>query len=309
MERGLLSSPDLKPYYDQVVWFYLFQDFSHSAEDRQAERLAIRFGISSWPQHFLVDPTDLKNLGSTGRQLSSFAKAVKKARLGKQIQPSPEDLKSYDLLAAKIGRSKGTSLAKKHLTHRDVVVRFRAIEKLAQKKPSLVVKQATELLSLNHDQTRYLICEVLAKHGTAQVAPSLHKLLKDPGPSRNPNVVRCRAAQALSRCGDSSSLAALETHLAFGNPLNSLTRYCLDALKAIVKRHPKTKAQAVSILHQAFPKLPELRKGADTEKRHKPYLRLAQQVHELLIEYTGKRRAFPKQYDNQSREKLIRTWQ
>ena len=36
MERGLLSRPELASSYDDVVWMYLFQDFSHSDADRQA---------------------------------------------------------------------------------------------------------------------------------------------------------------------------------------------------------------------------------------------------------------------------------
>ena len=308
MERGLLSSPDLKPLYDKVIWLYLFQDFSHSATDRKAERVAVRFGISSWPQHFLIDPSNLNVLGSTGRQLDSFTKAVQKARISKQIQPSQDELKRADILAAKIGRSKGIQLAKKHLSDNDIVVRFRAIEKLAASKPQLVVAKAAELLAVNHDQTRFLVCKILATNGTSQVAPSLRQLLKDPGQSKNPNVVRCRAAQALARCGDADALKELEVHLVVANPLNSLTRYCLEALKAIVKRNPKSKSMAKSILQKSFPKLPTSKNGTDNSRRQRPYIQLAKQVHGLLIEYSGRKPTFPKHYDAASRDKLIATW-
>ena len=57
MERGLLSDPKLAEFYDDVIWMYLFQDFSGSEADRAAQRVALRFGISAYPQHFLADLT------------------------------------------------------------------------------------------------------------------------------------------------------------------------------------------------------------------------------------------------------------
>ena len=88
MERGLLSDKKLEASYGDVVWMYLFQDFSRNEVDRAAERVAVRFGISSWPQHFLVDPYTLSVLADTGRSLETFRAAVDKARV-RRCEPSP----------------------------------------------------------------------------------------------------------------------------------------------------------------------------------------------------------------------------
>ena len=82
MERGLLSDEKLSRFYDDVVWMYLYQDFSENEQDRAAKRVALRFGISSWPQHFLVDPFSLETIGDTGRSLASFERAIQRARVG-----------------------------------------------------------------------------------------------------------------------------------------------------------------------------------------------------------------------------------
>ena len=54
----MLPNPALKETYDKIVWVYVYRDFSKSKEDRAAERISMRFGVSSWPQIFLVDPRD-----------------------------------------------------------------------------------------------------------------------------------------------------------------------------------------------------------------------------------------------------------
>lgn len=306
MERGLLSDEALSSSYDDVVWMYLFQDFSGSEADRAAQRVAIRFGISSWPQHFLVDPKNLEVLGSTGRTLESFRAAVAGAELGQSaVKPSPRELAEADRLAAQLELEPSVELARAFLEHEDVVVRFRAIEILAEKSPEEIVSRAEMLLAVEHDQTRYAVCAVLATLGDESAAPALEAIVRDPGYSRNPNVARIRAVQALARCGTGESLRALSPHAASGVYFNGLTGVSIDTVLAIVQRHPESLNEARTILKDAFPMLP----GSDKPERDLgACIRLAERVNAALCELTGETIAFPDRYTDQSRVALIGRW-
>ncbi len=306
MERGLLSDEALSSSYDDVVWMYLFQDFSGSEADRAAQRVAIRFGISSWPQHFLVDPKNLEVLGSTERTLESFRAAVAGAELGQNtVKPSPRELAEADRLAAQLELEPDVKLAREFLEHEDVVVRYRAIEILAEKSPQEIVSRADVLLAVEHDQTRYAVCAVLATIGDESAAPALEAIVRDPGYSRNPNVARIRAVQALARCGTGESLGAVAPHAASGVYFNGLTGVSIDTVLAIVQRHPESLDEARSILKGAFPVLP----GSDKPERDLgACVRLAERVNAALCELTGETIAFPDQYTDQSRMALIDRW-
>lgn len=306
MERGLLSSKELSSSYDDVIWMYLFQDFSNSAEDRTAQRIAIRFGISSWPQHFLIDPKNLEVLGSTERTLETFRAAVASAELGDSaVIPSPRALAEADRLAERLEVEQDDELANSLLEHEDVVVRYRAIELLAEKNPKEIVRRADKLLAVEHDQTRYAVCAVLAEIGDESAAPALEVIVRDPGNSRNPNVARIRAVQALARCGTSDSLKAVAPHASSGVYFNGLTGVSIDTVLAIVNRHPESANTARAILKDAFPELP----GKDKPERDLlACTRLAQRVNAALCKMTGETIAFPAEYTEQSRAALINRW-
>ena len=53
----MLPNPALKKNYDQVVWVYVYRDFSKSERDRAAERISLRFGVTSW---YLVNADELQ---------------------------------------------------------------------------------------------------------------------------------------------------------------------------------------------------------------------------------------------------------
>ena len=306
MERGLLSDESLSSSYDDVVWMYLFQDFSGSEADRAAQRVAIRFGISSWPQHFLVDPRNLEVVGDTGRELDSFRTAVAGVELGQSaVEPSPRALAESDRLAAQLELKQSVELARGFLEHEDVVVRYRAIEILADKSPQEIVSRADVLLAVEHDQTRYAVCAVLGTVGDESAAPALEAIVRDPGNSRNPNVARIRAVQALARCGTGKSLRAVAPHAASGVYFNGLTGVSIDTVLAIVQRHPESLDEARAILKDAFPMLP----GSDKPERDLgACVRLAERVNAALCELTGETVAFPEQYTDQSRVALIERW-
>ena len=83
MEEQLLPLPALKPAYEKAVWLHVYRDFSGNDADRAAERICLRFGFSSYPQHHLVHPVTLARLADTGRSVESFLGSFARAKVGK----------------------------------------------------------------------------------------------------------------------------------------------------------------------------------------------------------------------------------
>lgn len=311
MERGLLSSPDLAPHYDDVVWFYLYQDFTHSERDLAAERVALRFGISSWPQHLLVDPADLSILASTGRSLESFRASLVDVEVGDVAEPGLEELRRSDALAARIRAAEGTDLADEHLQHPDPTVRMRAAERLAADRPERLVERARALLAIEHDQLRILVCRTLGARGSEGFARTLESLLADPGESRNPNVVRISAARALGACGDARSLEPLAHHAATAGGFNALSLVSVDSIAAIHARLPASRERALALLVRSFPapvdpdaEMP----AAARERETRAALRIAAHIHGTLEALTGVERPFPEVWNARSRGAVVDSW-
>lgn len=306
MERGLLSDKELAADYDSVVWMYLFQDFTQSDADRAAERVAIRFGISSWPQHFLVDPFTLTKVGDTGRSLPSFRAAVKQAKItAGEAKPSVEQLAAADALANTLEKGAPVAMAKKHLQHEDRVVAFRALQTLAKKAPKELVKESSWLLAMPNDQIRGTVCDILAEHGDVEARDVLHGIVRDPGDSANPNVLRIRATKALARCGDPTSLAVIEPFATSGQYRNGLTMVSIRAVVAIADRVNKAKGDAVVILAKAYPPVPTGEAAAAEQRMCES---LAKSVHDELQKLTGKSVPFPATYTDAARTKLMQSW-
>ncbi|MFY9341111.1 MAG: HEAT repeat domain-containing protein [Planctomycetota bacterium] len=306
MERGLLSDPQLAKHYDGVVWMYLFQDFSHSDADRAAERLAIRFGISSWPQHFLVDPFTLAKMADTGRSLDAFRAAVARAPVnGGTPSPSAPELAAADTLAASLEKGGDVKLAKQHLRHADRVVAFRALQIVVKKAPQDLVAESSWLLAVPNDQIRGQVCDVLAEHGDVEARDALHGIVRDPGQSENPNVLRMRAVKALGRCGDGSSLQVVQPFAVSGAWRNGLTSTAVQTVAAIGERVKKSKADAVAILAQAYPPVPA---GENAASEQRMCEALAKNVHDALQKLAGRKVPFPGEYDDAARKKLMASW-
>ena len=303
MEKQLLPKAELKPAYEQVVWLYVFRDFSNSQSDRAAERIALRFGLTSWPQHLLVDPRTLRVIGDTGRSLNSFRRAV--ARAAKQVSPTRSP-KAADLVKAADARAialeeKGTvALARESLRDEDIVVRFRALSVLAEKEPNVISENASTLLDVANDPFRYEVCKVLAKTGNREARTALEALVRLPRNSRNPNVLRMNAVKALAACGNADSVKVIAPHAASGQYLNGLTGVSVDALAAIAERETEAASAVRDVLVRALPVPPT--KPTATQKRYCE--RLAKRVHGALEKLTGKEVAFPSVYDRAARQKL-----
>src|SRR5690606_15506543 len=143
--------------------------------------------------------------------------------------------------------------AERALEHADPVVRYRALDQLEERAPESILAAADRLLALPHDQTRFLVCELLARHRDGRARARLEELLRTPSGSRNPNVLRIRAATALAHCGDTDSVAALAPFAASGNWRNGLTGVAVDALAALAQRVPEAVPRAAEALRGAFP--------------------------------------------------------
>ena len=252
----MLPDPALKPEYDKIVWLYVYRDFSKNDADRAAERISIRFGVTSWPQMFLADPATMEILRHTGRKLESFQNAVKSTKVKRVAHEKDlERITAAEERAKKLEKRGDVKAARKGIDDKDIVVRTRALEVLEDKDPKLVAKRAKELLAVENDMFRYTVCAVLKEAGDVKAAPALEALVKDPKPSLNPNVLRIRAVQALSTCGTAKSADVVAPY-ASGSPNNGLTGISIDTLGELGARHKKARKRIDAILQDCYPPEP-----------------------------------------------------
>jgi len=289
----------LKPHYDTMIWLYLFRDFSGSEADLAAERTCIRLGFTSYPQHWLLDPASLARLKSTGRSLDSFRAAAKavSVKAGESTAAVTAMIEA-EKRAAKLRRSRSLSEAKAALDETDVVLRYRALQVLAEKAPKEVVSRAADLLAVPNDPIRYLACKVLGEAGRADAAPALAAIVMRPTDSLNPNVLRISAVKALGGCGDVESVSAIAPHASSGDTRNGLTGVSIDALTAIALRHRDARAEVVAVLAKSWPAT----KYDASEKRR--VLGLVRRVHGALVKVTGKKVKAPAEWNEAALEAM-----
>jgi hypothetical protein len=303
VEKQLLPNPALKPAYEQAVWLYVYRDFSKNDADSAADRVCLRLGLTSYPQHILVDPVTLERLGDTGRAVDSFLAAMNGVHVKKGTNADPVKLiADADARAQALEKSGSAAAAAKALADDDIVVRFRAVEILAEKDPAAIVPKAAELLAVPHDPFRFEVCRALAKAADVKSARALESTLRDAPKSLNPNVLRIESAKALGACGDAASIEVLRPFAASGEYRNGLTGTAVDAIAEIVSRDAKAKAAARAALVAAFP--PPATDAAEATM----CVALAKRVHAALAKVTGKKVDFPGTYDEASRKKLVAAW-
>ncbi|MHC4952958.1 MAG: HEAT repeat domain-containing protein [Planctomycetota bacterium] len=299
----MLPNPQLKADYDKVIWVYVYRDFSHNKEDRAAERISLRFGVTSWPQLFLAHPESMKILAHTGRSVKSFQAAVERTRVPRRMPVDAwKKLTAAEERAIALEGKPKLALASKRIDDEDIVVRTRALSVLAAKKPDAVVARAVELLQTPNDPFRYEVCKVLQKAADKKAARALEALVKDPKESLNPNVLRIRAVQALATCGDAESVAVIAPHAQSGAYFNGLTGISVDALAKIAKRHKKAAKAVDEVLKRAYPPLPPDADDKNYKRAMRACVALAKRVHTAR----GAKRSFPKDYSEAARQDLMR---
>lgn len=320
MERGLLSDKKLAEFYDKVEWMYLFQDFSGSEADRTAQRIAIRFGITSWPQHFLVDPYTMEVIGDTGRSLTSFKRAVENAKVSDVMTPGR--LAALDADAAAVERFTVNAemdsderealmqRAREALAGEDTVIRYRALEFLVKHDMPAVLKASPDLLAVPNDQMRFTVLKLLAEQGDESACDALEELCRTTPTSKNPNVLRINAVKALERCGKGTSIPLVAGYAASGDFNNGLTGTALATTLKLVERFPDEKAKAIELLKGGFPDIPEIAIDAPYRERTlRSCTALAKRINDALNTLSGKSIAFPAEYTLETRAALIKAWE
>lgn len=303
VEKQLLPRPELEPAYDEIVWLYVFRDFSGSDEDRAAERICLRLGMTSYPQHKLIHPETLERLADTGRSLESFLAAVQRTKVEKARYTTAADIiADAEKRAIALEKDGSVRAAKKAIEDDDVVVRLRALEILKTESPTTIVARAAELLKVPNDPFRYAVCQALEKQPDPRASGPLAALVETPRDSLNPNVLRMRAVAALGRCGGADAVDVIAPFAASGAYRNGLTNVSVDALVAIAERERKARKRVRAVLVTAFPE------PTDDERLARACTGLAKRVHAALERVTGKKVKFPKTYDAAARAKLADAW-
>ena len=304
MEEQLLPLAELEPAYEKAVWLYVFRDFSGDARDRHDERVALRFGFSSYPQHKLVHPETFAILDDTGRSVESFLAAVGRTRVEvSDTHDAAAALRAAEERAQRLEERPGVKAAEAALDDDDVVVRLRALEILAAEKPEAIVARAPRLLAVENDGVRYAACRALAAAGGTSAARPLEALLATPGATLNPNVLRMHAVQALARCGDAASVEALAPFADRAEWRNALTRAVVTALVEIAGRERGTRDRVRELLVGTLPDPQE------DERMQRIAVALARHVHDALGTLTGRRVDFPGTYDAEGLAALRRAWE
>lgn len=303
LEEQLLPHKDLKPLYDQAIWLYVYRTFKKDAADRTAERISIRFGLTSWPQLILVDPVTLEVSQHAGRTVASFKQAFPKAQLaakpaGVVKLNAVMRLAQAEAKAIRLESGATADAAGEKLLDEDIVVRTRALEILAEHEPKAIAKEARTLLGTPNDPFRYLVCKVLTRHPDAKANGALEDLVRKPSPSLNPNVLRIRAVQALGASGDAGSVAVIGPHAISGAYFNGLTGIAVDALAAIGRRDAAATAAVRALLLKAYPAPPD----DGNERKLRACTALAKRVHKAL----GSSLPFPETYDAKARAALMK---
>ena len=301
VESDMLSSPDLKAYYDQAIWLYVYRDFQGGESDRSAERITDRYSLSSWPQLWLINPHDMETIGETGRTVESFAEAVAKVEIKATKDFSAvESLKESDAKVVEFERNPTRDFALELIKSDDVVAQLAAVRFLTEKNLlDEVTSHAKRLLAIPNDGLRYEILKTITETGNGDAATEIAELVANPQPSRNFNVLRSHAIKALASCGDSSSIAVIAPH-AQGTARNSTARVSIHSMAKLATRHPDCKAEVIRVLTNSFPPI-----EAGVERLVSAH---AKMVHEHLVGLTGRDVSFPETYNEESRTQLIKHW-
>jgi hypothetical protein len=259
--------------------------------------------MTSYPQHFLVHPGTLETLADTGRSVESLLAAFRRAgTVTPERYGAAERVEQADERAIALEERPTVKTARAGLDDRDIVVRYRALAFLAKEDPKFVAARAKDLLAVPNDPFRFEACAVLKKAADPAAKDALESLVREPKESRNPNVLRIRAVEALATCGDAGSVEVVAPFAKSGEFLNGLTRISVETLAALAARVKGARAPAAAALRESFPKPP-----ADASAR-RACAALAKAVHEALEKVTGRRVPFPETWDEASRESLLRAW-
>lgn len=265
----MLPHEDLAPCYEKAVWLYVCRTWRDDDADREAARIHDRFGVTSWPNLFLIDPRDDRLLRRAGRTTaaleSAFAAAAAQVEplLETELQPTLDGLQATRTRVLALESPSG-DLAPEQLSETlalledpDVLVRHRALLLLTRQDVPVLADRAESLLIQGNDAIRFELLDWIQRGTVEGLTPLLVRVFTEAGkalPSGNPNVLRGRAARCLVACGDEQAIEALAAVARAANARNSTTRMVVEALGAIGGRGDEAvKARVVEVLLDAWP--------------------------------------------------------
>lgn len=313
MERELLPNEALKPLYEKLVWVYVYNDFTKSEADLAAYRIRLRFGVSSWPTLIVVDPHSLKVVAEPGRTVDPFLAAIERVKVtapdAKTTKASIKSLADAEKKAAGLQAKPSVEDARKALADEDIVVRTVAVEYLSEHSPETLIPDAPKLFEVRNDQFRAALCSAIARlPEKATITPELRRAVeehaREPKDSRNPNVQRIGAMDALGRIGNKASLEVMRKFAQEGAMNNGLTGATIRAIGAIGSRDKEARPVAIEILVNSFPPA----KAADPNQQefHTRMARgVAETVHKQLTALTEIKADMPAEYNEGARTKLV----
>lgn len=258
----------------------------------------------------LAKESDLFDFGNEARQLlRGMGGAPERALSERLADPDAyERALALEELTASSGRATATVWPKAAalLEDTDELVRFRALSYLKEVDRGQLVRRAGALLKVANDPFRYELLEALADAADPAAAGAITEVYKKAGaayPSRNPNVLRARAAAALGACGGVEAIQTLRARASSGEFLNSTTSVCVDAITRIGSRTgPAGKLAAAQVLLDCFPKVTD--EGSVRFGRT-----LAEKVHGGLVLLADREAApFPASWSTASRDALVAAW-
>ncbi|MEL7497603.1 MAG: hypothetical protein AAFN77_08330 [Planctomycetota bacterium] len=302
VESEMLSSSKLKPYYEKAIWLYVYRDFSGSDADRLAQRIGDRYSLSSWPQLWLIDPNNLSVVSEIGRSVDSFAQTVDQVKYEPKMDPALlEPLAQSEASLIAFDKSPSKENAAELIKSDDIVAKIAAVRYFAANDAwQTISRNADSLLPIANDGLRYEVLKAISKTGQGDQAKTIQAIVDNPAPSRNPNVLRSHAIEALAACGSEDCIDSIATH-ASGTARNMTTRVAVNALVRLAARHPKAKGRVAKILAKSFPPCEERVKRIVEQQ--------ARLVHTHLESLTDKKIEFPSEYDETTRDSLIQRWQ
>jgi hypothetical protein len=227
----LLPHPKLKPVYNKIVWLWACWTHKKDAADLEAERIHVRFGVSCWPQSFLLNPATIEILAHTGRDVDSFLNAVNKS--ADKISPPEKQAAELTgrLESAKKKLALGKTAEAKEILlplskeHDQWEIGLEAQEILETINQPAVNKPVLQWLESPNPNRRAMILEDLAtKKSNPKPPATAARLLED-----KDGLVRTRAIQYFAKA-DPAALEKIALKL-LSDPLDYIKYEMLTAVK------------------------------------------------------------------------------
>ena len=325
---SVLAHPEFESIREHFVWLYVGPDASASwhqnIKTSPQRRFKLRFGHTYGSVFWLIDPfafDQANQLANRGVDVFSTWANAAEIKLAKRAAVSQSDYEDADKLAAALAtrwQHRSDEARLKLLDHDDPVVRFHALELLAQdEKLASLRKRLRPYLQSAFDPERELIYYWLARSETvpkAGLEDFLYERIKRTSEEDTVQRERRFTAALVGKYGDGRSIPRLVDMARDRTGLYGHAPTAVTSLVELARREKSWKKKISVELRTCFPEpgldpkylLGSSERGIEIETGKR--FRLAKQVHEALEELTGKSESFPNVYDEEGYAQLLRTW-